>query len=353
MTRKLSIFECECVVTHSSTPSIRTRGRQPGALPLAAAHEPQVSFHRAKKQEPSTRGNLYGESDLVCAATEGTPEVLMHSAGMNMTRMCLPMSEKQVRDLVAQALREGPKIETLSHHGSDVSSKKVIRFWREPSSSVVVKMWQHHKLRHKLRQLLQVSSAQCEIRNLAAMKRLGIRVPAPLGFAHLGTVENCQFHEAVVMEDLGQCTTGTEHIRALIASGRDILLQDFEDKIISMADALLQGAIIDRDFTVDNIVVCGGEDIRRIDVEIARRVSFPGVSSYLSSEMFGPLLATYTWAVYPNTDVVPRFMRKLRDELELSRLTWLRTEHVYNKVMRRHGFEHGGLTCMSLPWRSA
>lgn len=267
--------------------------------------------------------------------------------------MCLPMSEAQVRELVAQALRKGSKIETLSHHGHDVSSKKVIRFWREQSSSVVVKMWQHYKLRHKLRQWLQVSSAQWEVRNLAAMKRVGIRVPVPLGFAHLRPVEHCQFDEAMVMEDFGRCTTGTEHIRALIASGHDILLQDFEDKIILMADALVHGAIIDRDFTVDNILVCGREDIRRIDVEIARRVSFPAIAFYLSSEMFGPLLATYTWAVHPNTDVVPRFMRKLRDQLKLSRLTWLRTEYVYNKVMKRHGIEHGGLTCMKLPWRSA
>ena len=277
----------------------------------------------------------------------------MPSARINMARMCLPMSQAQVRELVAQVLREGSRIETLSHHGHDFSARKVIRFWRGPSSSVVIKMWQHHKLRHKLRQWLQVSSAQCEIRNLAAMKHLGIRVPAPLGFAHLRPVENSEFDEAVVMEDFGRCTTGTEHIRALIASGHDILLQDFEDKIILMADALVHGAIIDRDFTVDNIVICSGEDIRRIDVEIARRVSFPTVSRYLSSEMFGPLLATYTWAVYPDTGVVPRFMRKLRDELKVSRLTWLRTEYVYNKVMKRHGIEHGGITYMKLPWRSS
>jgi hypothetical protein len=261
------------------------------------------------------------------------------------------MSEAQVQELVDYALDDGSKVETLSHHGNLVSSKKIIRCWREPSAPVIVKVWQHYKLRHRVRQWLQISSAQCEIRNLAAMAALGIGVPAPLGFAHLRAGES-QFQEAVVMEDLGRCTTGTDHLRVLIASGRDDALQAFEHKIISMATALIQGGVVDRDFTIDNIVICEG-GIRRIDVEIARRVRFPSVSRYFSGDMFGALLATYTWAVYPQVDLVPRFMTKLKRTLALPRSSWRRTEHVYNATMKKYGSEHGGLTQLQLPWSSA
>ncbi len=267
-------------------------------------------------------------------------------------RKRLPMSEAQVNELVVRALREKAEVETLSHHSHDVSSRLVIRAWRTPSQSVVVKMWRHYKLRHKIRQWLRLSSAQCEVRNLATMKHMGIRVPTPLGFAHLTPDKNCKFDEAVVMEDFGKCRTGTEHIRALIAAERDDQLQSFENSIIGMVEAMIGAAIIDRDFTVDNIVICGGDELRRIDVEIARRVFSPRISHFLSSEMISPLLATYTWAVYPNAELVPRFMRKLRDRLGLSRLIWLRTKHAYDRILKKYGHEHGGLTFMRLPWNS-
>jgi hypothetical protein len=169
-----------------------------------------------------------------------------------------------------------------------------------------------------------------------------------LGFAHLKAGAN-QFQEAVVMEDLGRCTTGTEHLRALIASGRDDVLEAFECKITSMAAALIQAGVVDRDFTIDNIVICNGA-IRRIDVETARQVVFPSVSRYFSGDMFGPLLATYTWAVYPHVGLVRRFMTKLKCTLALPGLSWRRTEQVYNATLKKYGSEHGGLTQVQLPW---
>jgi tRNA A-37 threonylcarbamoyl transferase component Bud32 len=266
----------------------------------------------------------------------------------------LTLSEAEVRELAGDALREtardGPRSQTLSVRGHAVSSRKVIRFERDADQTMILKFWQHYKLRYRVRQWLRVSSAQCEVRNLLAMSALGIGVPTPLGFAHLGVTAHQRFNEVVVMEDLGECTSGTDHVRALIAAGRDSSLQGFEDQVTAMAATLVRGGVVDRDFTVDNIVLCG-ERIRRIDVEIARRVMFPSVSSSLCSEMFGPLLATYTWAVHPEaTDVVPRLMRKLKGALKPSRLSWARTEYVYDKVMRTFGNEHGGLTRMELPW---
>jgi hypothetical protein len=69
--------------------------------------------------------------------------------------------------------------------------------------------------------------------------------------------------------------------------------------------------------------------------------------------MLGPLLATYTWAVYPHVDLVPRFMTKLKRTLALPRLSWRRAEHVYNATMKKYGSEHGGLTQVQLPWSLA
>ena len=40
------------------------------------------------------------------------------------------------------------------------------------------------------------------------MKRLGIRVPTPLGFAHLRPVEDSNFDEAVAMEDWADAQQG-------------------------------------------------------------------------------------------------------------------------------------------------
>ena len=203
------------------------------------------------------------------------------------------------------------------------SNRLVIRYRRDTDTSVVAKFWARPDWRGAVRRSLQLDPSAHEWRNLRRFERAGVRVPKPLGICRVPRNPG-HYTEALFLEDLGATTSATEHVKSLIRQGLEDELRSFEDKLIDMMGTLIGARLVDIDHgLINTVVVASGQPVR-VDVELARRMWSKRVLRGAYGRMMGHLVATYTFAVQPDTqratDFAQRLARRLAAPTQVLRL---------------------------------
>jgi Lipopolysaccharide kinase (Kdo/WaaP) family len=170
--------------------------------------------------------------------------------------------------------------------------------------------------------LLRISAPDYEFRNLRRLARKGIRVPQPYGLCRISG-KGKQFTEALFLEDLGETTSATEHIKRLISDGQENIVQAFEDQLIEMTRTMVSAGIVDTDLLLVNIVVPKTGEPVRLDLELARLVFFPRLFWRRYARMIGQLIGSHAFAVQPEvsrtTDFASRLARRMHPPIRVLR----------------------------------
>lgn len=230
------------------------------------------------------------------------------------------------------------------------ANRLVIR-WREVDSghAVVVKLWSRPDLRGAVRRLLRIAPCHREWRNLKRLTRLGIAVPRPLGIAGI-VPDIAGYTDALMMEDLGQCETATEHLKRLLQAGDEEGARTLEDDVIEITRQIVDAGMLDEDHGMLNVVVPRTGRPARLDLEIMQRVVVPALFIGSYGRMLGRLIGLHAFAVQPDVGRTLRFADRLRAQLNPARpVLWRASRHAHQMMAeqrRRYGID----TRLRLPW---
>ena len=193
--------------------------------------------------------------------------------------------------------------------------RRVIRRSWKQGRSVVIKLWARPDVKGIIRRTLHISSADHEWRNLRILYGLGVRVPKPIGFVNIGRNPS-QHTDLLIMEDLGDCQESITYLKSCIQEGDEEGIQKLESSIIDMTVLMVRARLLDYDHSLINIVVTSSGEVVRLDLEQARKVWFLGMHTDLFARMLSTFIASYIYAVQPDTGRVYGFIEKLFAELK-------------------------------------
>jgi len=170
-----------------------------------------------------------------------------------------------------------------------------------------------------LRNLTRTGNRHREWRTARRVSHLQLRVPRVLAsFTMPKSVDG--FTEALVAEDIGDCTRGIIHLGELVGSGQESACLAFEDEVIRMTGVLVRARIVDRDHHLNNIVVAQDGGLARLDFELARSGVPAALQPHRYGDMLGQLVASHAFAVQPHNERSTEFAARLAAELEPSRI---------------------------------
>jgi hypothetical protein len=262
----------------------------------------------------------------------------------------LPLPERLTED----RMRRNLEALRASFAHAEVISRRANRLvirWREVDSgqTVVVKLWSRPDLRGAVRRTLRIAPCHREWRNLTRLMRQDVAVPRPLGLATV-VPDIAGYTDALMMEDLGECETATEHLKRLLRAGDERGAQALEDAVIEITRRLVDAGMLDEDHGMLNVVVPRAGRPARLDVEIMRRVFVPALFIGSYGRMLGRLIGLHAFAVQPDVGRTLRFADRLRARLNPSRpVLWRATRHAHQMMAeqrRRYGID----TRLRLPW---
>lgn len=208
--------------------------------------------------------------------------------------------------VVQAMLGESRRAEVLSRG----ENRTILRSRVGDGVSLVVKLWNRPDFVGVVRRCLRIDSASHEWRSMARLRRAGLRVPRPLGCYRV-PANTDGFTDAILMEDMGNCASATEHIKKLIADGDEMRLESVNHQLVEMTAVILAAGIIDTDHSLVNIVVRSDGKLVRLDLEMARWVGLPRFFTGMYGRMLGRLLGSYTFAVQPDGQRVRQFAQRL------------------------------------------
>lgn len=257
-----------------------------------------------------------------------------------------PLTRVQMNDCLS-ALR-------ASFGDADVINQRenriVIRCKRaETGDSIIIKMWSRTDVNGGLRRLLRIAACNHEWRNLVRLNNLGINVPLPLGISQVKP-GIAGYTDALFMEDLGVCVSASEYLKKLVQTGQERQAVNFEDVQIEMTAKMLDAGMLDVDHGLHNIVVQSSGRPVKLDVELGRRVIWPGLFPSMYGDMLGRMIGMHAFAVQPGVERTTRFAERLSGRVKpLDRA--LRRAGVHARDMMRKQFEETGIdTRLILPW---
>jgi hypothetical protein len=228
--------------------------------------------------------------------------------------------------------------------------RAVIR-WRgaESRHCLIVKMWARPGAKSQLRRVLKLAPSQNEWRNLHRLTRARIAVPRPLGFCRI-TPKISAYTEALFMEDLGSCESGTDYLKRLLRSGDDGAASAFEDLVIEMTQRLVNAGMLDEDHGFLNIVVPKSGQPVRLDLELCRKVVWPELFPASYGRMLGRLLGLHAFAVQPEVGRTERFAGRLRQQLVPPTKVLVKAGAHAREMMEKQRSNVGIDTKLVLPW---
>lgn len=186
------------------------------------------------------------------------------------------------------------------------------------STSMIVKLWPVRTNRERLKCALRISNGRREWRIHSYLARVGLHVPAPIGYAEL-VLSPSQRYELMAVQDLGQTTRGLPYLKQCIQHQDEVRVQRFEDEVIEVARVLMRSRIVDVDHQLNNFVVSGRDEIARIDFECARRW-LPGRAPVDElGRMIGRLICTHVYACQPDIERSEAFAARISERLQLPR----------------------------------
>lgn len=184
----------------------------------------------------------------------------------------------------------------------------------ESPGTAIVKLWTRPGITGWIRRVSGTSSSQREFRALTRLHSSGVSVPRVLAHLRLNETE-IAYTDALVLEDIGSSVTALQHIKLLIAEGREEALRTIEDTIIDMTCGLVRAGIVDPDHSLNNLAVTPTGRVVGLDFELALCTRFPSLMPRKYGQMLGRLLSSYTFAVQPDVSRASAFADRLLKHL--------------------------------------
>jgi len=251
-----------------------------------------------------------------------------------------------MRSLVRSFINgESPDAKLIRSKGG----KSVWRVRIESESTVIAKLWQSRGRSYRVRRLTRTTNARYEYCNLHRLQQHDSPAPSPFGYCYMD-VNGREIVEAVFVEDLGPCITGTEFIRRLLDNDNRASLRAFNDAIVHITVSLIRAGIVDTDHSVINIVVPERGMPVRVDLETARWTLSPRLSPRRYSHMLGRLIGTYVFAVQPQLELVGGFCKQLNGALRPTRHVKRRADAIVTKMLDDQRIAFGIDSRIVLPW---
>jgi len=217
-------------------------------------------------------------------------------------------SAEQTHEIAERAWRQGDGVQQLLKRDRAM----VARVTLEDGQTVIAKLWSSPGVFSLFRRKIGTSNCQSASKALRILHQAGVAVPRPLGEC---VMLSGSYTEAMLVEDLGDCILGIDHVKKLLREGREAEHDEFVDQIFEMTEAMLKQGVLDPDHGLHNILV--GEDGRpvRIDFEVAKIVRGEIGKRPAYGEMLGRLLTSYIFAVQPDLARIQAFAQRIEQSL--------------------------------------
>lgn len=257
-----------------------------------------------------------------------------------------PLSREQIRSYLMDLRANFHRAQVLSKRGDRIVIR---RQGAAAGDSTIIKMWSRPQLRGELRRRLRIAPGDREWRNLVRLSAFGVAVPSPLGISRV-VPSIAGYTDALIMEDLGDCETATEHLKRLIGAGDEHRALSFEDAVIEITWRLLEAGMLDEDHGMLNIVVQPSGRPVRLDLEITRRMFWPRLFPSMYGRMLGRLIGLHAFAVQPGVGRTTRFAERLRGRLKPPPAVLERAARHAREMMAQQLGKTGIDTPIVLPW---
>jgi hypothetical protein len=217
------------------------------------------------------------------------------------------------------------------------------------SGAVILKLWAKPGWRGVARRLSRTSPMRRELRALQILGRAGLAVPGVIGWCDLTGLRS-RWTEALLLEDLGECTRAMVHTRQLVEAGREQELATYMAEVLDLTEGVLRCGIIDTDHSMQNLVATPDGRAVRLDFEIARVAPLGVMSSRELGETLAHLIGSFAFAIQPEVHRATEFARQVQERLRPSRAVLEATSTEIRRMMQVQ-LEHSGIdTHVPLPW---
>jgi hypothetical protein len=247
------------------------------------------------------------------------------------------LSDEVQTSLIEKARNGEIRSETLKDQRGDC---RVSRLFLDDERTLILKMWSRSRLSRAFRRMTRTAPFMNEALAMKVLYEQGVSVPQLLGYLKVRGLFPPYTH-ALFVEDLGSCTFASEHLKVLIAEGRQEEGRAVVSEVLDITEKMVMARIIDRDHSFNNVVVTSSGRVARIDLECARRYRFPEMHPALYGEMLGRLVGTYVFANQPEVTPAMRFARELADRIRPSRRVLLRAEDFVSWMLSDQKRERG------------
>jgi len=210
---------------------------------------------------------------------------------------------------------------------------RVSRLFLDDEQTLILKMWSRPGLSGFVRRISRTAPFLNEALALRVLYDRGVSVPALLGYKQLKRFLP-PFTDVLFIEDLGSCEFASEHLKVLMADGREEEARAIVREVLDMTESMVHARIIDRDHSFNNVIVTGGGRVARIDFEISRRRLFPRLHATSYGEMLGRLVGSYAFAMQPKVDLVMEFAQELAERIQPPRRVIVKAEDFVALMLR-------------------
>ena len=226
----------------------------------------------------------------------------------------------------------------------------VIRWRQTPvGEPIIIKMWARPDLKGRLRRFFGMAACNYEWRNLLRMSRFGVSVPRPLGFCRV-LPSIAGYTDVLFMEDLGGCESASDHLKQLVQAGKTEQALRFENVLIDITEQIVKAGMLDMDHGMNNIVVTSSGRTVKLDMELARRVSWPSLFTSMYGRMLGRLIGLHAFSVQPDIERNRRFSERLCNRLEPPPAALKKAGRYVRELMEQQRKEIGINTQVAFPW---
>jgi hypothetical protein len=256
------------------------------------------------------------------------------------------LSKAEMRQYIAELRADFMAADVINRRGD-----RVVLRWLYPGSqnSVIIKLWTRRTFKNSFRHMLRRAPCHLEWRSLRHLSSCGVAVPRPLGFCRV-VPDIAGFTEALFMEDLGICETGTDYLKRLIRMRDERGVELFEELVVRMTRQIVEGGMLDEDHGLLNIVVQSSGRPVRLDLELCRWVHWPRLFPRTYGRMLGRLIGLHAFAVQPDMERAARFAGRLREQLKPPDRVLLHAGAHARSMMKRQLEKTGIGTDLALPW---
>ena len=255
------------------------------------------------------------------------------------------LSDCHVQRLVKVACTDLGETEVLRRS----ASRAIVRVSLPEVGPVIIKAWALRGVRMALRRITLTSPPLREARALQRLHRAGVRVPRYLGSCRI-RLNSVPYTHALILEDIGECKDAVEHLKGLVLEREEADVWAFEEALIEQTHRILGAGYVDLDHGLINTVVpVSGEPVR-LDLECAKRVSFPIVASRTCGTMLGRLICSHAFAVQPEVERTQDFACRLVQRLRLRTAVLRRAAECVRSMLAEQLAKTGIDTRVRLPW---